>query len=570
MSEITGGELLLKCLKKEGLKRIFALPDFAFNTLIAKTSEYGVRWIAPRHEAAAVHMAEAVFKTTGEIPVTMAAAGPGMANLVSGIINAREEGVPVIAITAQRRSGVIYPAKPGTYQGIDQSDVFKPITKWSAVVHQWERIPELIQWAYREATTGRPGPVHVDIPDSILEAFGDDSKVKILDPHRYRAAAPEPSQQQIEEAAALLASAKNPLLFGGTGVLNAEAWGEFEALARLLNCPATTSMATRTILPDGHPNYIFGYGKGALTARVEADVVLAVGTRLGELDLPFDKYWGDIDKQKIVQIDVDPRNIGLHRPIHRGIIGDAKVSLSMLIDCLKAKKVKPSDGKHLRQYKDMEEEWRQEQSAQIAAYTGNKIHPVHSVRTAREVFGVNAINVGDGGNTSLYNALFTDFAVPRTSLGIFEFGHLGIGIPYAVGAKIANPDKEVYVITGDGAAGFNFMEMETALREKAKITVIVHAEEAWCMEEITQLMATGDPSKVVGCAQSPVRWDKVAEGIGCFGQYVDTIDDLKGSLERARDQALPAVVCVKTDKQANLIPPEFQLFMEVYEGVPEE
>jgi acetolactate synthase-1/2/3 large subunit len=329
-------------------------------------------------------------------------------------------------------------------------------------------------------------------------------------------------------------------------------------------------MAARTILPNDHPNYLFGYSKGALTARVEADVVLAVGTRLGELDLPFDKYWGEVGKQKIIQIDIDPKNIGLFRPIHRGIVADAKASLTMLIERLKEKKVKPSDGKYLRQYKDMEEEWRQSETAGVDAYAGDKIHPVQSVRTAREVFGTDAVNVGDGGNTSLYNALFTAFEKPLTSLGIFEFGHLGTGIPYAIGAKLARPDKEVYVITGDGAAGFNFMEMETALREKVKITVIVHAEEAWCMEEITQIMEVGDPAKVVGCRQSPVRWDKVALGIGCFGQYVEKPADLKGAIERARSHELPAVVCVKTDKQANLIPPVTQQFMEVYEGTKED
>jgi acetolactate synthase-1/2/3 large subunit len=563
MAEITGGELLLKCLKMEGVKRIFAIPDFAYNAVVRNVGKYDIRWITPRHESATAHMAEGVFKTTGEIPVVMAGAGPGTANLIPGIICAREEGVPVIAITAQRRSEVIYPAKPGTYQGLDQYDIFRPITKWNAVVHQWERIPEIIQRAYREALAGRPGPVHVDIPDSIFVATGDDSKLNILEPYRYRAIAPEPSAHRIVEAAELLASAKNPLLIAGTGVLNAGAWDDFEALVELLNCPASTSMAARSILPHGHPNYLFGYGKGALTARLEADVVLAVGTRLGELDLPFDKYWGDVNKQKIIQIDIDPRNIGLHRPIHQGIIGDAKVALSELVERLKEKKVKPSDGKHLKQYRDMEEEWEQEETAAVNAYTGDKIHPVHSVRIAREVFGPDAVNVGDGGNTSLYNAFYTQFDRPRTSLGIFEFGHLGTGIPYAIGTKLANPDKEVYVITGDGAAGFNFMEMETALRENAKITVIVHADESWCMEEIAQLMETGNP---IGCAQSPVRWDTVAEGIGCFGQYVEKPDDLKGAIERARAHKLPAVVCVKTDKQANLIPPCVKQFIEIYDG----
>ena len=143
---------------------------------------------------------------------------------------------------------------------------------------------------------------------------------------------------------------------------------------------------------------------------------------------------------------------------------------------------------------------------------------------------------------------------PRTSLGIFEFGHLGTGIPMAIGAKLANPDKDVFVITGDGAAGFNFMEMETAVREKAKITVIVHAEEHWCMEEIEQLaFFEGDASKVVSCQQYPIRWDKAAESMGCYGEYVEKPEDIGPALQRAQrkvDDGMVALVNVKTDDKA--------------------
>ncbi|MCD6571198.1 MAG: thiamine pyrophosphate-binding protein [Deltaproteobacteria bacterium] len=566
MAEITGGELLLKCLKKEGVKRIFGLPDFAYNTVLANVERYDIRWVVPRHEAAAVHMAEGVYKTSGEIPVVMSGAGPGTANLVSGIICAKEEGVPVIAITAQRRSGVIYPSRSGVYQGLDQYDIFRPITKWNAVAHSWERIPEIIQRAYREAMVGRPGPVQIDIPDTIFYATGDEALVKILEPHQYKALSPEPSEKQIKEMARLISEAKNPLLIAGTGVLNSEAWDDFLGLVELLNCPATTTMAARSAMPNDHPNYIFGFGRGALTARKEADVILAVGTRLGELDLPFDKYWGDIKGQKIIQVDIDPRNIGVNRPIAMGIVGDAKASIKILVGCLKNMGASPSDGKIVRKYKDIEEEWWIEETQAVRDYTGDKIHPAHSVEIARKVFPADAINVGDGGNTSLFNASYTPFSVPRTSLGIFEFGHLGTGIPYAIGAKLANPDRDVYVITGDGAAGFNFMEMVTALREKAKITVIVHAEEAWCMEEISQLVEGVDPSKVVGCAQLPIRWDKVAESLGCYGEYVEKIGELPDAIKRAKDSKLPAVVCVKTDKQSNLIPPGGEQFEEVYTG----
>ena len=565
MAELTGGELILKCLQKEGVKRIFGLPDASYNPLIGNAEKFGIRWIVPRHESAAVHMAEGVFKTTGEIPVVASGAGPGTANLVSGIICAREEGVPVIAITGQRRVEVIYPSRSGVFQGIDQYDIFKPITKWNTVVHSWDRIPEVVERGFREALVGRPGPVQIDIPDTIMYETGDESRVNFLEPYQYRAPAPQASEEQIKEVAELLAKAKNPLVIGGTGVLNSGSSASLRELVELLNCPTITSMSARSVFPNDHPNYIFGLMAGGLAARTEADVVLAVGTRLGELDLPWQQFWGDIDKQKLIQVDIDPKNIGANWPVAVGVVANAKPFLEGLIACLKDMKVKPSSGEMAKKYHSMNDEQWDAQMGPISEYSGERVHPAHSVEIAREVFPPDAINIGDGGNTSLYNAVFTKFTVPRTSLGIFEFGHLGTGIPYAIGAKLANPDKDVYVITGDGAAGFNFMEVETAVREDVKITVIVHAEEAWCMEEIGQIVELG-PENTIGCRQWPTRWDKVAEGLGAYGQYVDNRDDLKEALTRAKESALPAVVCVKTDKMSNLIPPAADIFSIVYTG----
>jgi len=571
MAKITGGELLVKCLQKEGVKRIIGITDASYQPVMFSCGKYNIRWIAPRHEAAGAHMAEGIYKSSGEIPVVMAGAGPGMANLVSGIICARSEGVPIIAITGARRKEVIYPAKTGVYQGMDQLEIFRPITKWNAVVHDLERLPEIIQMAFREAVAGRPGPVHVDISDTILYEEIDDSKITLLEPHQYRAVNPPvPSEMDLDDIAKLISRSKNPLLIAGTGVLNSEGTQVFIELIELLNCPATTTMAARSALPNDHPNLIFGYSNGAFAARREADVVLAFGTCLGELDLPFAKYWGDINTQKIIQVDIDPRNIGANWPIFKGVVGDAKATLKALLNRLKTMGVEPSEGVHLKHYKEMEQEWFKTERQPIDEYVGEKIHPARSVEIAREVFGPDAINVGDGGNTSLYNGFFTTFTKPRTSLGIFEFGHLGTGIPYAVGAKLANPNQDVYCITGDGAAGFNFMELATALREKAKITVIVHAEESWCMEEIIQLTVVDNPAKTIATTQLPIRWDKIAEAIGCYSEYVERLDELQAAITRAKESELPAVVCVKTDKQSNLIPPGAEQFEEVYSGSLDE
>ena len=567
MAKIMGGEVIVKCLQKEGVKRIFGITDAGYHPVMAAAVANGMRWVGPRHESAGVHMAEGVYKTTGEIPVAMAGYGPGTANMVSGLICAREEGVPVVAISSQVRSPIGYPFGSGVFQGTNQYDYMKPVCKWNAVIHQWNRIPEVIQRAFREAMVGRPGPVHIDIPYDIIFEEGDDADLHYLEPYQYRPMALEPPAVQIEEAARLIAGAENPLLIAGTGVLNSGGWDEFQELVELLNCPATSTMAARSAFNNDHANYLLGLGDGGLAARQEADVILAVGTRLGNLDLPYDPYFGDPGKQKLIQVDVDPKNVGTNRPIAMGIVADARTTMLALLGRLKELGVKPSSGEMVKKYRDIDAAWWETIQQPARDYEGDKIHPAHSIEAAARVFGPEAINVGDGGNTSLFNALFTRFVNARTSLGIFEFGHLGTGIPSAIGAKLAAPEKDVYLITGDGAAGFNFMEMATAALEKVKITAIIHAEEHWCMEEIEQLaFFEGDASKVISCQQYPIRWDKAAESMGCYGEFVDKAEDLVPAFERAKNHELPAVVCVKTDFYANLIPPMADRFMEVYEG----
>ncbi|MGO8804462.1 thiamine pyrophosphate-binding protein, partial [Candidatus Binatus sp.] len=174
MSEITGAELLLRCLVAEGIKFVFGLPCPEVDPLLSKLEQYGVRLVPIRHEAAAVHMAEGLYKTTGQVAAVLGNPGPGSANLLPGVITARHEGVPVVVITAQHRLGIVYPSSPATFQGQDQLEVFKPVVKWSGPILSWERIPEVMRIAFREMWIGRPGPVHIEIPAPVMYATGED------------------------------------------------------------------------------------------------------------------------------------------------------------------------------------------------------------------------------------------------------------------------------------------------------------------------------------------------------------------------------------------------------------
>ncbi|HZR82114.1 MAG TPA: thiamine pyrophosphate-binding protein [Candidatus Binatia bacterium] len=565
MSEITGGEVLARCLASEGIRFVFGLPCPEVDPLLASLEAHEIRLVPVRHEAAAVHMAEGLYKTTGAVAAVLGNPGPGSANLLPGVITARHEGVPVLVVTAQHRLGIVYPSPPSTFQGQDQLDVFRPAVKWGGPILDWARIPEVAAMAFREMWCGRPGPVHLEIPAPVLYATGDEREARVLPPERYRAAAPRPGAEQIREAAAMIAAAKHPVLFAGSGVDRAGANGAVREIAELLGCPVITSMAGRAAFPADHPQRLHGYGPGADMARREADVLCVLGSRLGNLDLPYDEYWGDGTKQKLVQIDVDPRNMGVTRPLALGIVADLAFAARELAAALREAGAKRCDARDVERYCAADRRWRETQLAAVAAWAGPGIHPAHAMAAIGEAFGPDAVYVTDGGNTSLWAHGGLPATRPRSYHSILELGMLGTGIPSAIGAKLGAPDRDVVCVTGDGAAGFNFMEMQSAARERVKITAIVFAEGSWTMEEPNERMLYG---RTFGTAMGTVRWDKVGEGLGCSAWYVEKLEDLPPALAGARAADGPAVICLRTDRDANLqLPPDMIMrFVAVYQG----
>jgi acetolactate synthase-1/2/3 large subunit len=565
MADITGGELLVRCLANEGIRFVFGLPCPEVDPLLAALDGHGIRFVPVRHEAAGVHMAEGLYKTTGQVAVVLGNPGPGSANLLPGVITARHEGVPVVAITAQHRLGIVYPSPPSTFQGQDQLDVFRPTVKWGGPIFEWGRIPEVVALAFREMWTGRPGPVHLEVPAPVLYALADEASVRIVAPSSYRPGAPRAAAEQIREAAALLAGAEHPLVVAGAGVDRAGANDAVAEMVEILGCPVITTMAGRSALRADHPRRLHGYGSGADLARREADVVCVLGSRLGNLDLPFDKYWGDPSKQRVIQIDLDPRHIGVTRPVALGIIADLATAARALADALRAAGAKPCDPRDVERYVQAQTKWLEPQLAAVASWAGSGIHPAHAMAVIGEVFGPEAVYVTDGGNTSMWAHGALPATRPRSYHNILELGMLGTGIPSAIGAKLGAPEREVVCVTGDGAAGFHFMEMQCAARDGIKVTTIVFAEGSWTMEEPNERLLYG---RTFGTAMGTVRWDRAGEGLGCRGWYVDRLGDLAAALAQAKACDGPAIVCVRSDRDANLQLPEdmFVRFFEVYRG----
>jgi acetolactate synthase-1/2/3 large subunit len=287
--------------------------------------------------------------------------------------------------------------------------------------------------------------------------------------------------------------------------------------------------------------------------------VLVVGGRLGELDnWGRAPSWADPAEQKVIHIDVDPTSIGLNRPVDLGIVGDARAVLTALLAAVKEHSEPREPHEGFDRYRTLTQEWQEQMSVTLNVDEG-QINPGQMVQIVRDFFPRDAITVMDGGNTSLWTASFNPIYSPRSYLYTAKFGHLGTGLPYAIGAKLAAPDRPVYLISGDGAIGFNIQELETARRYDAPITVIVSCDRGWGMERSSQMFA--QIGGLVECDFYPeTRYDLVAQAFGCHGELVVEPEQIRPALARAADSGKPALIQVMVDPMNNLAPPGLLVF----------
>jgi acetolactate synthase I/II/III large subunit len=352
-------------------------------------------------------------------------------------------------------------------------------------------------------------------------------------------------------------------IHAGKGVVWADAAQELLALAAYLNCGLSTSMGARGTIPEDHPRYFHIFDTPAITTvRNEADVILIVGSRLGEYDgWGMPPIWGDPDQQKTIQIDADPYSIGLNRPVNLGIVADAKQALLALIGAIEAKGATRAELFDIGPYRAMSAE----REAQLLSYRQSPpkegVNPAQMAAAARNFFPRDAITVLDGGNIVLTSLAYYPILAPNSFLYSVKMGYLGTGLPFAIGAKIADPQRPVCLITGDGALGFCIMEMETALRLNAPVVVIVAVDKGWGMERPVFLMRGFTPDQFVGIDLSrELRYDLIAQGMGCFGEKVDDISQLPQALQRASESGKPALLHVCIDPSLNIKPPGMDNF----------
>jgi acetolactate synthase-1/2/3 large subunit len=572
MGEFTGAEVLVKTLKNEGVRHVFGISGHGLVAFMeALRREDGIDFFSTRHEENAAHMADGWARATGRIGVCCSTVGSGAANLAGGLYEAYADSSPVLAITANVQTFLSYPFV-GALEDMDSLSFYKPITKWNAAVHQWSRIPELVQRAFREALTGRPGPVHLDIPLDILLQKGEVGELPA--PENYRPIGRgRGDRQMIERAAQLLLDAERPLLVAGGGVIASEAWEEFQSLADLLGAAATTTPMGSGVISAHSPGF-FGDGgwlggNGVMQALQEADLIVAVGSHFSSwLGLGKPPVMPARSKQKIVQIDIDPTQLGKKVPIDIGIAGDAK---TILADLILALKENGGQGKANEKWvKGLVETYRQYMKS-LEPLLGEEGGPISMGRLARDVgeylADKDAMVTIDGGMVFHWGFTYLNALRPRRRFFFAGGGHLGCGQPFANAFKLAFPERPVVNFCGDGAFGLTLQELDTAARHNLAVVHVINNDGGWGMCKAGQLALYGDKA-LEGIDQdfSSAEYAKIASGFGCYGERVENASDLKPALKRAFESGKPAVLDVRTQLGPH---PMFGVMAAVvFQGVP--
>ncbi|MBN1660279.1 MAG: SDR family NAD(P)-dependent oxidoreductase [Anaerolineae bacterium] len=539
---LNGGDLVVRVLRDAGVTHCFTIVGGHNYHLVNACLEAGLTVVDVRHEMNAAHMADAWARFTGKPALVAVDAAPGLVNAVPGIEVAYEAQVPMIVINAQ---GSLEGRDLGVMQAIDQLRLLRPITKWQRTCFELKRLPEYTATALRYATTGRPGPVFLDFPLELLHATMDEDEVTW--PANYRPAArPLGDPEQVRAALDILRTAKKPLVVAGSGVWWAGAGDELCRFVKATGVPVLTRNLARGLLPDDHPLACGFYP----TPAAGADAFLILGTRL-DWTVGFGQFPLFDRDAKVAQVDITPEAIGKNRPIHAAIVGDAGQVLRQMLALLPELgewSIDPAwPARAHRSLTAMREGTARE--AKIADRPPGKLmHSIQLVQELARILPREAIKVVDGGYSGAFGIQYFDANVPGGVTWVGSAAHLGVGLAYAISAKLAHPDAPVVAFMGDGSFGLCAMEFDTAVRHGVPIVVVIANDEGWGEVRDGQRRRFGD-DHVVGTNLGATRYDELARALGGHGEFVECVDELEPVLRRAFDSALPAIVNVHTDPE---------------------
>lgn len=541
MAKISGGRVIARALKAQGVDTVFTLTGGHIMAIMDGCVAEGMKVVDVRHEQAAAHAADAYARLTGKLGVALVTAGPGVTDALTGVANAFFANSPMLLI------GGRHPTTEdlrGGLQEMDHPKLFGSITRWSGTAWNAGRYPEYIAMAARHAYTNRGGPVFMDTPWDVAGTLVEEDA--IVWPEEFRANRPSGvPDETLDEIVDLLANSSHPVIFGGTGLRWTQQPGFTDTLdefSRAFRAPVYLNSLARGSLPYGHP-YLGNRARSA--ALRDADVILALG-----VDWDFRTGFGkkvNADAT-VIQIDADPSKIGWNRDANIGVVADPGTVVAQLVDRLGS----------LGKTEDplwTTELMAQERAKQDAAYEESlsDAEPIHPERFAREVgdfFGDDTIVAADGGDIVSTTAKWLQTSRPGGLLDPGPFGCLGVGAPFALAAKTVEPDTRVGIVYGDGSFGFNGMEYDTLIRHGLPVVGVIGNDGAWNNIRTIHRMAHPDSAFLSEIGFRP--YEKMVEGLGGYGELVEKPSEIRPALERAQDSGVPALVNVKIAEQLRI------------------
>lgn len=540
---ISGGQIVAKMLKQEGIGHIFTISGGHIIDTYNGCIDEGIRIVDVRHEQVAAHAADAYARITG-LGCAIVTAGPGTTDAVTGVANAFRAESPMLLIGG---NGPLKQYRMGALQELRHVDMMAPISKFASTVMTTERVGEMMGQAFREMYNGAPGPGFLEIPHDIMDGKVDASKVRYPKNFRVRgssgSAVPEflGDPNTVQQVADLIAGAERPVALFGTQLRTCRGHDALDRFARKFNIPIYVNGAARGSLPRAHP---YNFMPSRKTAFDNADVILLAGTPL-DFRMGYGRRLNP--KAKIVILDMDYRNVGHNRDFDFGMVGNLRTVLDAMCAASKGDVSRRHDP-FIKMLREDEEKSRSKNDKIIAA-NEMPIHPVRLCHEINEFLREDSVYIGDGGDIVTFSGSIVKPQKPGGWMDPGPLGTLGVGTGFAMASKLTQPERDVVVLFGDGSFGLTGFDFETMVRNKLPFVGVIGNNASWNQIRFGQerkYPGRGD----VGNVLDDVRFDKFAEAMGGVGIRVTRPEEIRPALEKARDSGRPALVDVVINRQA--------------------
>ena len=550
--QITGAQALVKALEHSGVDVMFGIPGGAILPAYDPIYDSPIRHILVRHEQGAGHAATGYAQATGKVGVCIATSGPGATNLVTPLADAQMDSVPVVAITGQVASGAI-----GTdaFQEADIRGITMPVTKHNFLVTDPAEIPTAIAQAFHIASTGRPGAVLVDVAKDALTMKTEFNYPKEINLPGYKVN-DEPKAEEIRDAASLIASAKQPVLYIGGGVIKANAEKELLKLAELTGAPVVTTLMARGAFPDSHKQNLGMPGMhgtvAAVTALQKADLLITLGARFD--DRVTGKLSTFAPNAKVVHADIDAAEIGKNRKADAPIVGDLKLTIAAL--CNELKHAYKKEQHDLTPWLNQVYSWRAKFPLGYDKPSDGSLSPQYVIERIGKITGPDGIYVAGVGQHQMWASQFISYERPRTWLNSGGLGTMGYAVPAAMGAKVGAPDRTVWAIDGDGCFQMTNQELVTCALNNIPIKVAVINNESLGMVRQWQTLFYNERYSNTDLNSKRIPdFAKLAEAMGCVGLFCDKPDDVDKTIAQAMEiNDRPVVVDFSVHRDAMVWP----------------